>query len=43
MAGFEPTMAESKSTALPLGDTPSIVFGQEGIRTPGTIVRSYVL
>ena len=42
MAGFEPTVAESKSTALPLGDTPQL-FEQEGIRTPDTIVRSHVL
>ena len=39
-------MAESKSTALPLGDTPvlsNIIIGQEGIRTPDTVVRSHVL
>ena len=34
-------MAESKSAALPLGDTPR--FGQEGIRTPDTMVRNHVL
>lgn len=39
-------MAESKSTALPLGDTPKLEIlniGQEGIRTPDTVVRSHVL
>ena len=43
-------MAESKSAALPLGDTPKLVgkikmlsIGQEGIRTPDTVVRSHVL
>ena len=44
-------MAESKSAALPLGDTPkneiqdikSNYIGQEGIRTPDTVVRSHVL
>ena len=48
-------MAESKSAALPLGDTPKFSqkkqltrklkfgIGQEGIRTPDTVVRSHVL
>ena len=37
-------MAESKSAALPLGDTPNRkIIGQEGIRTPDTVVRSHVL
>ena len=42
-------MAESKSAALPLGDTPRLLviesfnIGQEGIRTPDTVVRSHVL
>lgn len=45
-------MAESKSAALPLGDTPKIKhkiqklkfsIGQEGTRTPDTVVRSHVL
>jgi hypothetical protein len=46
-------MAESKSAALPLGDTPDYrsklintensLIGQEGIRTPDTVVRSHVL
>ena len=26
VAGFEPTMKESKSFALPLGDTPRLIF-----------------
>ena len=48
-------VAESKSAALPLGDTPKFTeknketiklkpgIGQEGIRTPDTVVRSHVL
>ena len=47
-------MAESKSAALPLGDTPNkknlyelfyikSKVGQEGTRTPDTVVRSHVL
>jgi hypothetical protein len=48
-------MAESKSAALPLGDTPIMdknkveiktlksSIGQEGTRTPDTVVRSHVL
>ena len=49
-------MAESKSAALPLGDTPKqklkiiknvqklrFSIGQEGTRTPDTVVRSHVL
>jgi len=48
-------MTESKSVALPLGDTPNHgkkmkqtkvvddTIGQEGIRTPDTVVRSHVL
>ena len=34
VAGFEPTITESESVALPLGDTPKVIYGVEnGIRT----------
>ena len=33
VAGFEPTMTESESVALPLGDTPMINGVECGIRT----------
>lgn len=33
VAGFEPTITESESVALPLGDTPKVYGVENGIRT----------